>query len=249
MNAVERSWEMARQVERGLQPPEKLEEVVTPLSLPSFVPPANWESLREWARKIEEVKGKAAEVVGKLSEVEMALRGLDARRPKDSARAAEAFLAGKTLAPEPEAKAEGLAAMGRESLQVVRDGLQAKRAELESSLEWTRGRLRGAEVDVLRAAVAAASNQYCDRIRDEVAPLHIAIDGGAGLLSAAMRDMTSTEFRREKFLAPALADRSKTIPTEIYGPLVADFSLGGGVPGVMETWRRAVKAACGIASL
>ena len=86
MNAVERSWEMARKVEMGLQPREKLEEVVSPLSLPSFVPPANWEPLREWARKIEETKGKLAEVVGKLSEVEMALRGLDARRPRDAAR-------------------------------------------------------------------------------------------------------------------------------------------------------------------
>lgn len=234
-----------------LPPVEKLEDVVAPLSLASFIAPEKWEALRELSRLVDERNADVARVVGKLSEVEYALLSLDARRPKDASRMADAVLKGEAVVEEAAPTPEGLATMGHEALSAAKTGLQQKRKQLEGEVAWFTSQLRTAEVELLQEAAKAASNQYVSRILSEVAPLHRVIEA-AHTLGSTKRDdpFPLGSWRSEKMLAPPMADDRRLIRHDAWSDrLVVDYSSGVGVHGAVEAWRRAVKVAVGRNSL
>lgn len=247
---VERSWKAAEAVGAGA-PGEKLEDVVTPLSLASFVAPEKWEALRDLSRQIEGRNAEVARVAGKISEVEHALLGLDARRPKDASRIADALLKGEAVPVESEVTPEGLAMMGRDSLMAAKTGLQQKRKDLEGEVSWLTSRLRESEVDLLKDAVKAASDQYVERILSEVSVLHRVIEAGHSLAPKLRDDpFPLGAWRTEKILAPPMADRRKLPRADMWtDAVVVNYEGGAGVAGAVEAWRRAVKVAVGRNSL
>lgn len=252
MDAREAAWETMEKIQAGFLPPEKLADVVKPGDLASLVPAERWEPLRDIRRKLEAAQALSAQVTGKLSEVEHALQGLEARRPRDAAAIADAVLAGQALSAEPPEKPpEGIAAMGRERLVAARDGLRQKKQEVEGEAQWHEHQLRKEEGAILKEAVTKASADYADLVRGALSDLHVAIDGGVQLLNRVERDppLDTHTWRQEHFLAGPYTPSGKRIEGA-YGArnLLVNFSNGAGVPGVMEAWRRAVKAACGISS-
>lgn len=250
MGNLEMAWEAAARIQIEQGPKEKLEDVVTPGSLASYVPADAWEALREKVRKIESAKAEVARVIGKLSEVTLALAGFDSARPKDAARLADALLAGEPIAPEPEAaKPEGLASLGREALLAAKAGLQSKRQDLESEITWLAGQLKQEEAGLLRNVLKVISNRYLALIKEEVVPLHVLIDGAHALLTNKLGVALDVHgWRGERLMAPPYTDATN-LPTENGTRWVATFTDGAGIPGIAESWRRAVKAALGVTSL
>jgi hypothetical protein len=136
------------------KPPEALEEVIREGDLAAFVDLDDWEPLRQARRERDDQLSQETAVIRKLAEVEEALAGLDAKRPRDASRMAQALLDGKPLPVEsPAAEPTGVGVLGREALAAARSGLLQKQTSCESQLAWLSRRVEEAERKILRGAL------------------------------------------------------------------------------------------------
>ena len=223
---------------------------VGPGVLASHVTPENTREARELAREIEKLRADVATVMGLLSEIRSGVAGFDTRVPRNLSALADALLAGSPP-PDPEKPSTpGTAGLSRSELETRRTALELRRKELERAITDRSHELKSAVTEILRNATMNAESDLADLVREQVAALHVAVDAAYSLQPRISKEPLPDGWRQEKFLASPMMAREKTTRDDPWSsPMIVDFSSGGGIPGEVEGFRRAVKELVGVCPL
>lgn len=241
---VETNLERSHRLAAAFQPPKKLDEVVTPGSLASFIGPEAWGPVRELARDLDTAREDLKRIEAKIEEVKDAIYWKGARRVVDVHRMAEAALRGEVPREEQPAAPLGLAALSGQALADLKAGLLGKEREARDHVTWLEGRLNATSRDLARDALVRVAERYGE-IMGDAARLHTLLDAGQEIVG---RGVVPQGWRQEKFLAPTLGKMAR-LPDDLGAMVdhsyVARFDKGSGIAGIRDEWLAAVKAATG----
>jgi hypothetical protein len=188
---LERSRAMAASAASKMEPAKKLEDVVTPGSIASFLPPSAWQPLRDAGLKLDEAEAEVATIEKKIREVDEAIFDAGARRVRDVAALAKKFLAdGQVMAAPPEPTPQGLAAAGGEALRALKDGLLQSLREAKDNAAWWRSRAQVAKREVEMCAAEFIATEY-GAFLAKAADLHCLLDALESITVAGLSTRVS----------------------------------------------------------
>jgi hypothetical protein len=242
-------YEMMRlaQVEKARQaaiPPLRLEDVIKPGSIPSFVSPEGWGPCRDLAKELDEARSTLSAIEAKQREVTEVIWLKGSRRVADVSAMADAALRGEVPKEEAEAEPEGLSALSNQALADLKSGLQGREREVKDKIAWLERRLKAATEDVLKVAAERIAEKYAAGV-EEITHLHTLLDAADSILG---RGIVPGGWRQEKILAPMVGQMQRIPSGNAHDggiTLLAKYEAGDGVLGARNEWVIATKAATG----
>ena len=240
--ATARKLAAAERERKAAIPPATLSEVVEAGSIASFLNPSEWGAVQELARELDGVKADEKAILEKIEEVKHAAWMKGMRRVQDVSAMAAAAMRGEIPTETPPVTPTGLAALSGQGLQDLKSGLDQKHRETVDRASWLQGRLRAATKDLCKVALERVATQYGELLI-QAKRLRPLLDAGQQIVGEGI---IAGQWRDEKWLAPKIGTMARVESDVYYGlSYIATFASGAGIPGALEGWAAAVKAATG----